>query len=272
LDSLNIKTILIALMGCLSIPYVLAQDRQLKACGNDEYPPWNWMQDSQIVGVCTDLAQKAFASKGYTLDVTYVGPWARCQALLNSGVVDVSLCAVPTVERSNSLHIIEPSLAYNEIAAFVLVKNSESYRSLERILGSRIGMIRGVRLGEPIDSLLDKSGQIIYSTRLESLWSLLVLGRIDVVLFGREAGNIQIKQLKLDGRVVAVSPSVSKVPLNIMVSKKSNHFEELLNDFYAIGQSFLSKDHLSQQVEAIRVNGIKYIEHSNKTLPLNIEK
>lgn len=271
LESIKYKNLLIALISFMYIACASAQNRYLKACGNDEYPPWNWMQDGKIVGVCTDLAQKAFASKGYSLDVSYVGPWARCQQLLNAGVVDVSLCAVPTSERSNYLHIIEQSIAYNEVAAFVLDRNKDLYTNHDDLINRRIGMIRGVRLGEPMDSLIEKSGQVYYSSRLENLWSLLLLGRIDVVLFGREAGNIQIKQLKLNDRIIAASTSISKVPLNIMISKRSSHFESVLGDIYDIGQFFLSRDLPRIQMDAIRENSEKYLAESKKTVVVNVK-
>jgi len=72
----------------------------LTACGHHDYPPWNWHADGKIVGVCAEVVSTLYQRLGLKVDLSYVGPWARCQQKVAAGEVDINICALRNEERS----------------------------------------------------------------------------------------------------------------------------------------------------------------------------
>ena len=101
--------------GCVSA----AELPVVKACGHHDYPPWNWERGQQIVGACAAVARRAIERLGYRVDLSFVGPWKRCQAMVASGEVDVNICSFRNAEREAYSVFAEPRMAQNRIAVFV---------------------------------------------------------------------------------------------------------------------------------------------------------
>lgn len=265
------NTCLIFLLLLNSFPS-WAQERRLKACGNDEYPPWNWSVGGELIGACVDIAQRAFATKGYSLDVTYVGPWSRCQALLEAGRVDVSVCAIPTPSRFYSFNVIQPEMGSNEIYPYVHAKSDIDIRKASDLYGKRIGVIRGTLVGEPLDTQLRANSKLIETTSSEALWSLLLLRRVDVVIHGRESGSLQLKQLGIQDRVIQVPTMLTQASLNIMVSKKSRFVDEILSDSFEIGRFLTHPDYQIKLAMSLKLHADLYLQSSRKLLPSEDKK
>lgn len=195
----------------------------VKACGHHNYPPWNWERGGQIVGACADVARRAIESLGYRVDLSHVGPWARCQAMVRSGEVDVNICSFRNPEREAYSHFVEPRMGLNRIAVFVRRDFAER-RKFERwddLKGSRTGLVIGVSMGPEFDGFLEQHTQVQRIPDVQNVLKMMDRGRIDIAPFGWEAGTIEIARAGLVGRIVPMPQPALVGELFISVSRRS---------------------------------------------------
>lgn len=195
----------------------------VKACGHHDYPPWNWLQDNRIVGVCAAVAQRAIERLGYRLDLTYVGPWKRCQALIEAGQVDVNICAFRNPDRERYSVFAEPRMAQNRIALFVQKQRAARipFRQWDDLKGLRTGLVAGVSMGPEFDSFLDHHTQVERANDMGSVLRMLVRHRVDVVPFGREAGRLQVERHRFGDDIVPLATDALVGDLFVSVSRNS---------------------------------------------------
>lgn len=202
---------------------VAAADRPVvKACGHHDYPPWNWRRGDQIVGACAAIAQRAIERLGYQVDLSYVGPWKRCQAMVASGEVDVNICAFRNPEREAYSVFAEPRMGQNRIAVFVRKQSEEMrFNRWEDLQGLRTGLVLGVSMGPEFDGFLERSTHVERVVSVRQVLQMVALDRVDIAPFGWEAGLIEIERAGLANRVVPLEQPALVGDLWVSVSKKS---------------------------------------------------
>jgi polar amino acid transport system substrate-binding protein len=195
----------------------------IKACGHHDYPPWNWLRDGQIVGACAAVAQRAIERLGYRVDMSYVGPWKRCQAMVESGEVDVNICAFRNPEREAYSVFVEPRMGVNRIAVFVRKDRSASlpFARWEDLKGLRTGLVNGVSMGPEFDRFLGQNTRIERVAHIDNMLQMMVRDRVDIVPFGWEAGTIAIERSGFRGVIVPLQQPALVGELFVSVSRKS---------------------------------------------------
>jgi polar amino acid transport system substrate-binding protein len=195
----------------------------VKACGHHDYPPWNWHHGNEIVGACAVVAQRAIERLGYRVNLGYVGPWKRCQAMVASGEVDVNICAFRNPEREAYSVIVEPRMAQNRIAVFMHRRRAGDARFTQwsDLAGVRAGLVLGVSMGPEFDGFLDQHTHIERVATVRQALNMLALDRVDIVPFGWEAGLIEAALAGLGDEVVPLERPVLVGDLWLSVSKKS---------------------------------------------------
>jgi polar amino acid transport system substrate-binding protein len=218
----------IALLLCLSflLP-AAAADTTLSGCGHPAYPPWNWEHRGQIIGTCADVARRAFAAAGLSLKLDYVGPWARCQAMVERGDVDVNICAFDNPKRRETSVIVEPAMGRNEAAVFVRRGSPLKFERWQDLQGQRVGMVHGVSLGAEFDTFLLQHTQLDRALSEALNMRKLLAGRLDAVTTGRELGLLTLSVLGCQHKIEALPQPVLVGELFIQMSKRSPHLAAL---------------------------------------------
>ncbi|WP_280155218.1 transporter substrate-binding domain-containing protein [Piscinibacter sp. XHJ-5] len=222
-----IRTSVTALCLCLAGLVAMAAEGPerpvVRACGHHDYPPWNWMQDQRIVGVCAAVAQRAIERLGYRVDLSYVGPWKRCQALIEAGQIDVNICAFRNRDRERYSVFAEPRMAQNRIAVFVQKQRAPQMplRTWTDLKGLRIGLVAGVSMGLDFDTFLEQHTEVQRTTDMGSVLRMLARHRVDAVPFGREAGLLQVDHHRLAGEIVPLASDALVGDLFVSVSRSS---------------------------------------------------
>jgi polar amino acid transport system substrate-binding protein len=195
----------------------------VKACGHHDYPPWNWHRGGEIVGACASIARRAIERLGYRVDLSYVGPWKRCQLMVESGEVDVNICAFRNAEREAHSIAIQPRMGQNSIAVFVRKgsRAPQTWTHWEDLKGLRTGLIGGVSMGGEFDTFLEQNTTVDRAPDLNSVLTKLDLGRVDIAPFGLQAGQLAIRQRGLESRLVPMDRPALLGELFVFVSKKS---------------------------------------------------
>lgn len=172
-------------------------------------------------GVCVEVARRAFAAAGMTLRVDAVGPWSRCQALVERGQVDVMVCAFDTPARRAYAQVLEPALASNESALFVRRDSPLRFEDWADLEGLRVGVGHGVSLGVEVDRQLALHARVDNALTEELNLRKLLLGRLDALATAREAGEALVRALGCDGQVRVLPRSLGAAPLHLQVSRGS---------------------------------------------------
>lgn len=214
----------LALAGLPCEAGTAAERPVVRACGHHHYAPWNWQRGNAIDGVCAVVAQRALERLGYRVDLSYVGPWKRCQQLVASGAVDVNICAFRNPERETYSHFAEPRMGQNRIAVFVRkdrvprMTNDPEWKGLA---GTRTGLVLGVSMGAKFDEFLEANTRIERVANIGLAMKMLARDRIDLVPFGWDAGLIELERTGLADEIVPLEQLALVGDLWISVSKRS---------------------------------------------------
>lgn len=224
-------------LGAASSPAAPPDARPVvKACGHHDYPPWNWLRDGRIVGACAVVVERAIERLGYRVDLSYVGPWKRCQAMVQSGEVDVNICAFRNPEREAYSLFVEPRMGQNRIAVFVPKARAATmpFNKWDDLKGLRTGLVAGVSMGPQFDQFLEHNTRVQRVQGIEAMLKMMSMDRVDIVPFGWEAGTIAIERSGLAGAVVPLQQPALVGELFVSVSRKS----PLANRLSEIGMYF----------------------------------
>jgi polar amino acid transport system substrate-binding protein len=215
-----------ACLLALSLSAVLAAapasaERRLRGCAHPAAQPMSWEQQGRLHGVCVEVARRAFAAAGWTLAVEPVGPWARCQALVERAEVDVMVCAFDNPKRREYALVVEPALARNEGAIFVRRDNPLRFESWSDLAGLRIGVGLGVSLGAEVDQQLARHALVDNALSEELNLRKLLLGRLDAVATAREAGEQLLRAVGCEQEVRALPRGLGAAGLHLQISRRS---------------------------------------------------
>lgn len=198
-----------------------AQQPSLRACAHPAAQPMSWEHQGRLHGVCVDMARRAFAAAGWTLQVDNVGPWSRCQALVERGQVDAMVCAFDNPKRREYAVMVEPALARNEAALFVRRDSTLHFDGWDDLAGLRIGVGHGVSLGAEVDQQLARHAQVDNALSEELNLRKLLVGRLDAVATAREAGEQLLRARGCEQEVRALPRALGAAPLYLQISRQS---------------------------------------------------
>jgi polar amino acid transport system substrate-binding protein len=196
-------------------------DRPLRACAHPAAQPMSWAHQGRLHGVCVEAAKRAFAAAGRTLQVDDVGPWSRCQALVERGQVDAMVCAFDTPRRRDYAVVVEPPLARNEAALFVRRDSLLRFERWTDLAGLRIGVGHGVSLGAEVDQQLARHAQVDNALSEALNLRKLLAGRLDAVATAREAGEQMLLARGCQQEVRALPRTLGGASLYLQISRQS---------------------------------------------------
>jgi len=216
------KRLLIALTACALVGAgSAAAQPALRACAHPAAQPMSWEQRGQLHGVCVEVARRAFAAAGWRLSVEAVGPWSRCQALVERGQVDAMVCAFDTPARREYAVAAEPALARNEAALFVRRDSALRFDGWADLAGVRVGVGHGVSLGAEVDQQLARHARVDNALSEELNLRKLLVGRLDAVATAREAGEQLLRVLGCEQQVRVLPRGLGAASLYLQVSRLS---------------------------------------------------
>ncbi|MFG6431560.1 substrate-binding periplasmic protein [Roseateles sp. LYH14W] len=198
-----------------------AADRTVRGCAHPAAQPMSWAHQGQLHGVCVEAAKRAFAAAGWTLRVDDVGPWSRCQALVERGQVDAIVCAFDTPRRREYAAVVEPALARNEAALFVRRDSRLRFEQWSDLSGLRIGVGHGVSLGSEVDRQLARHARVDNALSETMNLRKLLAGRLDALATAREAGEQMLRAHGCEQQVRVLPRTLGGAPLYLQIARQS---------------------------------------------------
>lgn len=222
-----------------------ASAREIKACGHQDYPPWNWLKEGEITGVCADITRKVFERLGHKVNLSYVGPWKRCQMMVETGEVDVNICSFMNSEREAYSQFAKVPMGDNPIAVFVKKGYEFPFDKWSDLAGKRSGIVIGVSTGLEFDTFLSKQTSLEEASGPLSNLRKLSSDRLDFVPLGLEAGRLQAQLYGFEHTIVPLAHHALEGKLYISVSNKASN---LINQIPEI-EKYLSRPEYKDELE-----------------------
>jgi polar amino acid transport system substrate-binding protein len=233
--------------------------REVKACGHHDYPPWNWVRGNEIVGACADVTRRAFERLGHTVNLAYVGPWKRCQALIESGDVDVNICSFKNPEREAYSRFVEVPMGINPIAVFVKKGHEFPFEKWSDLAGKRSGVVNGVSMGPEFDTFLAKQTHLEIVTQPVLNLRKLAADRLDFIPLGLEAGLLQTQLYGFSDAIVPLPKPALDGKLYISIS---NHAADLHKQIPEIEKYLSRPEYRTEITDLLKLNRERYVREN----------
>lgn len=198
--------------------------KTITVTGNAEYPPLTWQDKrdpGRMTGFAVELLELALKDLGIQVVGKYVGPWARAQANVKSGQVDMLVGAYITEERKAYMDYIVPPFIMDPTVIFVRKGDSFKFETWNDLVGLRGGAPIGNSYGEAFDRFEQARLTIERVPRIDQAFDKLLTGRNRYVVYGLYPGLAEAESSGRREQLSYLSNSVISEGLYFTFSKKS---------------------------------------------------
>lgn len=177
-------------------------------------------QITTAIRVMTEIYQRI----GHNMTIVRF-PGKRSLVEANLGSTEGELIRIKAIEHSypNLVHV--PYTIGSLTGVALVRKGQPEIASLSGLLGKRVGVMRGVEFTTILTKKLDH--EILNS--IDSLFSILLSGRVDVILFPALDAQKYIKHHGLEGKVDVSARPIVEIPLYHFLHKDSQAIADELS-------------------------------------------
>ncbi|OEF99493.1 amino acid ABC transporter substrate-binding protein [Vulcanibacillus modesticaldus] len=202
---------------------------QIYILGTDAtYPPFENLEDGEIVGFDIDIVKAVAEEAGIKIEVKNTG-WDPLFEGINREQIDAGIAAITITEkRKQSYDFTSP---YFEASQLIIVPNDSDVNSLKDLEGKKIGVQTATTGDFIVQEAFGKTYQGLkgYDDILAALDDLQ-LGRIDAVVADNVVLLEYLKVLKNDSFKLVSDDSFEKEYYGIIVKKGNDELLEKLNE------------------------------------------
>ena len=182
-------------------------------------------------GFSCEIITKAFEADNIRVDIEFQ-PWLATMQSVADGKFDALFSAYYTDDRAKQYVFSDP-YAESILNFYKLKKTNITYKNLEDLKGSKIGIVKGFSNTPEFDDA-DYLTKTAFDTEMESLESLLT-GKVDLIIMDQYVCIDLLNRHFTDQKqnVEAASDPLEKRPLYLLFSKKLKHPEALAEKFNA---------------------------------------
>lgn len=236
--------------SCQAIPDAC---KHLVASGNPEYPPYLWRDpedDSKLIGANADLMQAVGKELGITIDLKYVGPWARVQEEVKNGHVDLIAGAFFTLPRLDYMDYVYPPFRETRTVIWTRNESKLNFHKWKDLKGQQGVTVINNSFGEEFDRYAKESLSIKAVPSLEQALKMLELSHVNYLIYEEAPGLAYVARLNTPGLKVMQTP-VTNEQLYLTVSHKSAcNTGELRGLLAKAMYKFLKQDDMKQMIDA----------------------
>ena len=179
--------------------------------------------DTLQLDTAIHVMESIYQRIGYDMQIVRF-PGKRSIVEANLGSVDGELVRIKSVE-TQATNLIRIPYAIGSLKAMAITRTGQpKVVGMAGLIDKRVGILRGVELTERMTKNLDR--QILNS--IDSLFSILLSDRVDLILFPELDALKYIKTHKLEGKVVISDNPIFSVPLYHFVHKDSKELVDQL--------------------------------------------
>lgn len=220
LKALLTMTLLILAASSVAAPSC----EKLIASGNPEYPPYLWRDPADprhLVGANADLLHELGKALNIKIEVIYAGPWARVQNDAYNGRIDLLAGAFLTMERLTKVDYIHPQFFTVPNEVWVAAGHEFAYQNWADLKAHTGATVVDTSFGQAFDQYAEQNLNIKKLPSLTQAFQMLLLGRVDYVLYERYPGGNLARQLGMGEQLKTLQPAFASEALYLALSHNS---------------------------------------------------
>jgi len=241
---LIMKRIAFAMIISFVLSGVFAADNRKMKIAVDIWPPYQFQVgvagNESMTGFSTDVILAVFKQMNIVVDGKISPyPWARAEAMVIDGSVDVLYTAASSDKRA--LITLYPSESLMESSWSFFVRKEDSgklkFDSLSDLKGKKVGVVRAYAYTPELWAFLEAEKNYEDVIKDDQNVSKLVAGRVDYIAMDYGNGLALLKSMGLLDKVVALKNPIKPISLYAIFSKKTvdkalvDEFSEKLKAF-----------------------------------------
>lgn len=197
----------------------------------EDYPPYEYVEGGQPVGVHVSILREAAARLGVPLRLESM-PWLRAIHVAEQGDVDGIFSLFKTPDRSRFLVFPDHPLSMETNVLLTSRARPVQVLSRDDLRGKSVGVVAGNAYGEWFDAADWIDRQPV--TGSERLLLKQAYGRTDVSVSNARVARFLIERLRLQERILMLDFVVAEAPLWVGFSRaKGGRSERLAAQFSA---------------------------------------
>lgn len=228
-------------LGMGTVMVSAAEAAQALRVGTDEWPPYEYTgPDGTVTGFSTDVVRAVMDELGLAHGQFQVLPWARAEAMIFSGELDVLFSASHSEKRLENCYFPEEPLIESPNVLFIRAEDEErlKFDSLEDLRGHTVGIVRDYAYTPEFLDFVTAHVEHTVALDDASNFKLLSLGRVDYIPADLGNGLATIDKMGLAGKIIPLRNHPIKTSgIYVMFSKKTvkpptvRRFSKALSEF-----------------------------------------
>ncbi len=216
---------------CIFVAGEASAKEALKVAACQDYPPYTYAEtvngkpdNSKPTGFVCELAQAAFARmESVSVESFMIYPWKNGLMGTFKGKYDAIMPAITKPEREKFCYYPEEPVMTGEYTFFIRKSDAGKldYKDFSDFKGHKVGILRGVALPDDFTAAGKQDGFLEEGNNATANMKKLAAGKLDFVLSNYSVGMETLKELKLEGKIVAVKKPFSVVKEYVIFSKKT---------------------------------------------------
>ncbi len=183
-----ISVLLVVVMACSMVACGGSDDNVLTMGTNAEFPPYEYRDGEEIVGIDAEIAAAIAEELGMELKIEDMA-FDSIIAAVTSGKVDIGLAGMTVTE--DRLASVNFSDTYTQAAQVIIVKDGSAVTTPDELEGKKIGVQLGTT-GDIYSSDIADATIERYSKGFEAVQALLQ-DKIDAVIIDREPAKVFVE-------------------------------------------------------------------------------
>lgn len=216
----------LAVLLCLSVlAGCAANDKELVMATNAEFPPYEYREGDEIVGIDVEIAQAIAKEMGRTLVIDDMD-FDSVLAAAPSGKADIAVAGMTVTE--DRLKSMDFSTPYTQATQMIIVAEGSDIKTPDDLTGKKIGVQLGTT-GDIYVSDVEGAEVTRYKKGFEAVQDL-IKGAIDAVVIDGQPAKVFVSQN--DGLVLLDEPFTDE-EYAIAVKKGNTEILNAVNDAIA---------------------------------------
>ena len=218
---------LMSLLFCLSSSPAFAAEK-MKIVYFDSYPPRSWQQDGKMTGILVDIIDEALQQR-LGIPLQHEGyPWARAQALVETGLADAFITVPTKTRRAYTEVSSEPVIQFNLYIA--TGKNNPKLPLLQKV--NTIEELKPFRIVDYFGNGFAKKRlqgfDVEWLPNIDTIYPFLAAGKADLMLIS-DGGVYNMEKLGYRDQFIVLPQVLHSLSFHLCVGKQSP-FTRILPD------------------------------------------
>ncbi|MGF1740017.1 transporter substrate-binding domain-containing protein [Vibrio profundum] len=190
--------------------------------GHPDFNPVMYRQDSEIIGIGVELAEKIFSELNIKTESIYAGPWKRVQKRAESADIDFIVGIYKNRAREQYLDYIPTPFMDNPASIFVMKEKQFEFSQWGDLIGKTGGQVRGDKYRQDFeDFLIEHHIKHQLVNTMDQNIGKLRNGRIDYFAYGTYPILIKLKKEGLSNEIVPLDTPLYVGQFYFAFSKQS---------------------------------------------------